>query len=85
MFSDKSELTHVLWHEIDTGSAAPVASKPYNNDKDKQGIIDYYIRKMLVDDVIIASDSPFALQVVLCRKNNGKFFDDFDRSVIDYR
>lgn len=52
MFSDKLELTHVPWNKINTGSAAPVSSKLYDNDKVKQGIIDYHIQKMLTDDII---------------------------------
>ena len=30
-------LTHVACHEIDTGNASPVFSKPYRYDKIKQG------------------------------------------------
>ncbi|GFW23406.1 uncharacterized protein TNCV_3805041 [Trichonephila clavipes] len=43
LFSDKPGLTHVLYHEIDTGDQGPVVSGPYRYDRVKQGIIDYHI------------------------------------------
>ncbi|GFU15838.1 hypothetical protein TNCV_2367881 [Trichonephila clavipes] len=46
-FSDQLGLTHVLYHEIDTGDKGPVVSRPYRYDRVKQGIIDYHIEKML--------------------------------------
>ncbi|GFX11041.1 retrovirus-related Pol polyprotein from transposon 297 [Trichonephila clavipes] len=49
LFSDHPGLTHVLYHEIDTGDKGPVVSKPYRYDRVKQGIIDYHIEKMLQD------------------------------------
>lgn len=42
---DKPGLTQVSWHEINTGSSEPVASKPYRYGKVKQGIINYHILK----------------------------------------
>ncbi|GFX25907.1 hypothetical protein TNCV_2899331 [Trichonephila clavipes] len=47
LFSDQSGLTHVLYHEIDTGDQGLVVSKPYRYDRVKQEIIDYHIEKML--------------------------------------
>ncbi|GFT84094.1 hypothetical protein TNCV_1149611 [Trichonephila clavipes] len=47
LFSDQPGLTHVLYHEIDTGDKGPVVSRPYRFDRVKQGIIDYHIEKML--------------------------------------
>lgn len=73
MFSlEKPELTHVALHEFDMSDAAPMASKPYKLDKAKQRIIEDHVKKKLDNDVIMPIDSPFALSVVLCRKNNGK-------------
>ncbi|GFX76355.1 retrovirus-related Pol polyprotein from transposon 297 [Trichonephila clavipes] len=46
LFSDQPGLTHVLYHEIDTGYKGPVVSRPYRYDRVKQGIIDYHIEKM---------------------------------------
>ncbi|GFY18119.1 retrovirus-related Pol polyprotein from transposon 297 [Trichonephila clavipes] len=47
LFSDQPGLTHVVYHEIDTGDKGPVVSRPYKYDRVKQGIIDYHIDKML--------------------------------------
>lgn len=55
-------LTHVAWREIDTGTTAPVTRKLYRYEKVKQGIIDYYIRKMLADDIIMSIVYPFGPQ-----------------------
>ncbi|GFU71398.1 uncharacterized protein TNCV_2584691 [Trichonephila clavipes] len=45
LFSDKLELTRVLYHEIDTRDQGPDVSRPYHYDRIKQGIIDYHIQK----------------------------------------
>ncbi|GFV48918.1 retrovirus-related Pol polyprotein from transposon 297 [Trichonephila clavipes] len=50
LVSDQPGLTHVVYHEIDTGDKGPVVSRPYKYDRVKQGIIDYHIDKMLRDD-----------------------------------
>ncbi|GFS50108.1 retrovirus-related Pol polyprotein from transposon 17.6 [Trichonephila clavipes] len=50
LFSDQPGLTHVLYHEIDNGEKGPVVSRLYRYDRVKQGIIDYYIEKMLQED-----------------------------------
>ncbi|GFX00254.1 uncharacterized protein TNCV_297431 [Trichonephila clavipes] len=44
-FRDQPGLTHVLYHEIDTGDKGP-----YRYDSVKQGIIDYHIEKMLQEE-----------------------------------
>ncbi|GFX41456.1 retrovirus-related Pol polyprotein from transposon 297 [Trichonephila clavipes] len=71
LFSDKPGLTHVLYHEIDTGDNPPVVSRPYRYDRLKQEIFDYHVDKMLKDGTIIPIQSPYASPMVLCRKNNG--------------
>ncbi|GFU57622.1 uncharacterized protein TNCV_3637791 [Trichonephila clavipes] len=68
---DQPGLTHVLYHEIDTGDKGPVVSRPYRYDRVKQGIIDYHIEKMLREGTIRPIQSPYASPVVLTRKNNG--------------
>ncbi|GFU11845.1 retrovirus-related Pol polyprotein from transposon 297 [Trichonephila clavipes] len=68
---DKPGLTHVLYHEIDTGDNPPVVSRPYRYDRVKQEILDYHVDKMLKECIIIPIQSPYASSVVLCRKNNG--------------
>ncbi|GFW69357.1 uncharacterized protein TNCV_487061 [Trichonephila clavipes] len=80
-------LTHVLYHEIDTGDKGPVVSRPYRYDRVKQGIIEYHIKKMLQEGTIRPIQSPYAPPVVLTRKNNGLLPDSPDayRFAIDYR
>ncbi|GFV45727.1 retrovirus-related Pol polyprotein from transposon 17.6 [Trichonephila clavipes] len=81
------ELTHVLYHENDTGDKGSVVSRPYQYDRVKQGIIDYHIEKMLQDGTIYPIQSPYASPVVLTRKNNDLPPDSTKayRFAIDYR
>ncbi|GFU69847.1 uncharacterized protein TNCV_112661 [Trichonephila clavipes] len=69
LLSDQSGLTHVLYHEIDTGDKEPVVSRAYRYDRVKQGIIHYHIEKMLQEGLIRPIQSPYASPVVLTRKN----------------
>ncbi|GFX57914.1 retrovirus-related Pol polyprotein from transposon 17.6 [Trichonephila clavipes] len=87
LFSDQPGLTHVLYHEIDTGDKGPIVSRPYRYDRVKQGIIDYHIEKMLQEGTIRPIQSPYASPVVLTRKNNGLPPDSPEayRFAIDYR
>ncbi|GFY23360.1 retrovirus-related Pol polyprotein from transposon 297 [Trichonephila clavipes] len=87
LFSDKPGLTHVLYHEIDTGDNLPVVSRPYRYDRVKQEILDYHIDKALKQGTIIPIQSPYASPVVLCRKNNGLPPDNPEayRFAVDYR
>ncbi|GFW41327.1 retrovirus-related Pol polyprotein from transposon opus [Trichonephila clavipes] len=80
-------LTHVLYHEIDTGDKGPVVSRPYRYDRVKQGIIDYHIEKMLQEGTIRPIQSPYESPVVLTCKNNGLPPDSPEayRFAIDYR
>ncbi|GFS65139.1 retrovirus-related Pol polyprotein from transposon opus [Trichonephila clavipes] len=86
LFSDQPGLTHVLYHEIDTGDKGPVVSRPYRYDRVKQGIIDYHIDKMLRDGTICPINSPYASPVVLTRKKNDLPPDSAEayRFAIDY-
>ncbi|GFU91110.1 uncharacterized protein TNCV_4924411 [Trichonephila clavipes] len=87
LFSDKPGLTHVLYHEINTGDNPPVVSLPYKYDRVKQEILDYHVDKMLKERTIIPIQSPYASPVVLCRKNNGLPPDNPEayRFAVDYR
>ncbi|GFX40643.1 retrovirus-related Pol polyprotein from transposon 297 [Trichonephila clavipes] len=69
-FSDQPGLSHVLYHETNTGDKGPVVSRPYRYDRVKQGIIDYHIEKMLREGAIRPIQSLYASPVVLTRKNN---------------
>ncbi|GFV38537.1 retrovirus-related Pol polyprotein from transposon 297 [Trichonephila clavipes] len=87
LFSDQPGLTHVLYHEIDTGDQGPVVTRPYRYDRVKEGIMDYHIEKMLQEGTIRPFQSPYASPVVLTRKNNGLPLDSPEayRFAIDYR
>ncbi|GFY33730.1 retrovirus-related Pol polyprotein from transposon 17.6 [Trichonephila clavipes] len=87
LFSDKPGLTHVLFHEIDTGDKPPVVLRSYRYDRVKQEIINYHVNKMLWEGKIIPIQSPYASPVVLCRKNNGLPLDNPEayRFAVDYR
>ncbi|GFS72682.1 retrovirus-related Pol polyprotein from transposon opus [Trichonephila clavipes] len=84
---DQPGLTHVLYHEIDTGDKGPVVSRSYRYDRVKKGIIDYDIEKMLQEGMIRPIQSPYASPVVLTRKNNSLPPDSPEayRFAIDYR
>ncbi|GFW36368.1 retrovirus-related Pol polyprotein from transposon 412 [Trichonephila clavipes] len=77
---DQQGLTHVLYHEIDTGYKGQVVSRPYRNDRVKQGI-------NVARGKIRPIQSPYASPVVLTRKNNGLPPDSPEayRLAIDYR
>ncbi|GFS95521.1 hypothetical protein TNCV_814711 [Trichonephila clavipes] len=81
------ELTHVLYHKIDTGDQGLVVLRPYRYDRVKQEIIDYRIEKMLQKGTIRPIQSPYASSVILTRKNNGLPSDSPEayRFAIDYR
>ncbi|GFS31677.1 retrovirus-related Pol polyprotein from transposon 297 [Trichonephila inaurata madagascariensis] len=87
LFSDKPGLTHVLYHEIDTGNNPPVVSRPYRYDRQKQAIIYFHIQKMLREEMIVPIQSPYSSPVVLCKKNNGLPPDNPEtyRFAVDYR
>ncbi|GFV84517.1 retrovirus-related Pol polyprotein from transposon 297 [Trichonephila clavipes] len=87
LFSHKPGLTHVLYHEIDTGNNPPVVSMPYRYDRVKQEILDYHVDKMLKEGIIIHIQSPYVSPVVLCRKYNGLPSDNPEayRFAVDYR
>ncbi|GFW10262.1 retrovirus-related Pol polyprotein from transposon 297 [Trichonephila clavipes] len=70
LFSEQPGLTHVLYHEIDTGDKRPVVSRPYIYDRVKQGIIDFQIEKILQEGKIRPIQSPYASPVVIMRNNN---------------
>ncbi|GFV35896.1 retrovirus-related Pol polyprotein from transposon 297 [Trichonephila clavipes] len=84
---DQPGLTHVLYHEIDAGDKGPVVSRPYRNDRVKQGIIDYHIEKMLQEGKIRPIQSPYASPIFSTRKNNYLPPDSPEayRFAIDYR
>lgn len=73
-FLDKS-----VFHDIDVGDHMPIAQKPYMMGYNQKVITDEHTSKMLAQEVIEPSRSPWASPVVLAPKPNGgvRFCIDF--------
>ncbi|GFU95727.1 uncharacterized protein TNCV_4889161 [Trichonephila clavipes] len=87
LFSDIPGLTHVLYHDIDTGDKTPIVSRPYRYYRVKQVVLDYHVDKMLKEGTIIPIQSPYASPVVICKRNNGLPPDNPEayKLAVDYR
>lgn len=72
--------TEIVKHTIDTGLAKPIKIPPRRVPLKQKEIIDQEIDKMLKDDIIEPSDSPWSSPVLLCLKK-----DQTWRFCIDYR
>lgn len=79
---EKGQLGNVkgVTHIIDTGDAHPISKPPYRVSPAHRDIIKEHITKMLDDEVIQQSDSPWGTPVVLVNKKEGGV-----RFCIDYR
>ncbi|GFT46478.1 retrovirus-related Pol polyprotein from transposon 17.6 [Trichonephila clavipes] len=84
---DKPGLTHVLYHDIDSGDQEPVVSRPYRYDRVKQRIIEYHIQKMLKKGTVWPMQSQYTSTVVLTCHNYflPPHYPEAYRFVIDYR
>ena len=72
--------TTLTQHEIETGDALPIRQKVRRLPLAQQSIATEEINKMLDNDVIEPSDSPWAAPIVLVRKKDGSM-----RFCVDYR
>ena len=73
--------TNVIQHEINTGNNSPIALKPYYRRSPlEKEFIKEEIDRMLKENIISPSDSPWSAPVVVAKKKNGKF-----RFCVDYR
>lgn len=72
--------THVVKHTIDTGDALPIKIPPRRVPLKHKEIIDQEIDKMLKDDIIEPSDSPWSSPILLCLKKDLSW-----RFCVDYR
>ena len=79
-FSQKKGKTHLAEHFNETGNAPPIRSVPYRVSEAERAIIAEQVNKMLKDDVIRPSSSPWSSPVVLVRKPNKEL-----RFCVDYR
>lgn len=73
-FTEKGKLgrTHLLQHEIDTGTTKPIRRKAYVTSPYLQLMIDQELDRMLELDVIEVANSPWNNPMVTARKPNGK-------------
>lgn len=80
IFNEAGPATTKIEHRIETLNHLPVASAPYRLPAPKREALKAEIDKMLKDDIIEESDSPWASNVVMRLKPNGKW-----RICIDYK
>ncbi|GBL81634.1 Retrovirus-related Pol polyprotein from transposon 297, partial [Araneus ventricosus] len=67
-------------HRIETSDNAPIKQRPYRTSATERRAIENEVQRMLKEDVIQPSDSPWSSPVVLVRKKNGEW-----RFCVDYR
>jgi hypothetical protein len=67
-------------HKIDTENSAPIKQRPYRTSAVERRIIEDEVQRMLNEDVIQPSCSPWSSPVVLVKKKNGEW-----RFCVDYR
>jgi hypothetical protein len=63
--------SNLVQHEINLGQHPPIHQPPYNSAWKQQEIIDTQVDRILKDDVIEPSQSPFAAPVILIQKPDG--------------
>lgn len=71
---------NIAEHEIETGNHIPVRLLPYRATPKAKEEIEKQVDKMLANEIIVQSTSPYTSQVVLCQKKDQTF-----RFCIDYR
>ncbi|GBM30716.1 Transposon Ty3-I Gag-Pol polyprotein [Araneus ventricosus] len=67
-------------HKINTGDSLPIKHRPYRVSAAERAVIKTEVQKMLKEDVINSSESPWSSPVVLVKKKNGEW-----RFCVDYR
>ena len=82
VFSWQGELgwTSQIKHEIHTGSATPLRSRPRQTGHHEKAKVDKLLQDMLANDIIEKSTSPWASPIVLATKKDGS-----TRFCVDYR
>ncbi|GFY63035.1 hypothetical protein TNIN_42531 [Trichonephila inaurata madagascariensis] len=63
-----------------TGNRAPIKQRPYLISITERRVIENEVQRMLKEDVIQPSESPWSSPVVLAKKKNGEW-----RFCVDYR
>lgn len=72
--------TDLVKHEIDTGDSKPIKLPPRRTSYAQKQIIEQELDKMLAQDIIEPSNSPYAAPVLLVTKKDGSV-----RFCVDYR
>ncbi len=78
--SEPLGVTHLVQHEIDTGTAKPFKRPPFRTPVKQREMVDAEVEKMLRDGVIKRSKSPWSAPMFLVLKKDGTW-----RPVVDYR
>ncbi|KAJ0050423.1 hypothetical protein NL108_003631 [Boleophthalmus pectinirostris] len=81
LLEEEVGLTHLVQHEIDTGDAHPIKTRPRRLPLAHQAAADSAIDEMLRAGIIEPSDSPWASGVVMVNKKNSPRM----RFCVDYR
>ena len=80
LFSDVPKQTHVIEHDIDVGTAAPIKQHPYRVNPVKRAVLRKEVEYMLLNDIAEPSMSPWSSPCLLVAKADGTF-----RFCTDYR
>ncbi len=72
--------SNLVQHKIDTGNRPPLHQPPYASAWRERELINDQTQKMLKDNVVVPSNSPWASPVVLIKKKDGEW-----RFCVDYR
>ena len=72
--------TNLVQMEIDTGDHLPISQRPYRLPLSKRQLVDEEIEKMLAEDIIERSSSPWASPITLVPKKDGSI-----RFCVDFR
>lgn len=72
--------TNYTKHSIETGDTRPIRHRPRRAPRVHQEEIDSQVEKMLEQNIIVPSDSPWSSPVVLVKKKDGS-----QRFCVDYR
>nr|GBN64312.1 Transposon Ty3-I Gag-Pol polyprotein [Araneus ventricosus] len=76
----KKSRCNAVKHRIETSDNAPIKQRPYRTSATERRAIENEVQRMLKEDVIQPSDSPWSYPVVLVKKKNGEW-----RFCVDYR
>lgn len=72
--------TNAVTHRIDTGTEPPIHHRPYRVSPSERRAIQHEVNKMLSQNVVQSSSSPWSSPVVLVKKKDGSW-----RFCVDYR